>query len=100
MKNKKFLIAVAAILVFLAVLIPFASSNPDGLERVAKTMGVEEPDPFWGGIMNDYNVAIAGNPYASTLLAGIFGTLMVLVSVFLLGKVITSKKPSGDSVKG
>ncbi len=32
---KKYVVVVGLILVFLAVFIPFASSNPDGLERVA-----------------------------------------------------------------
>jgi hypothetical protein len=32
---KKYLAAAAMLAVFLAVLIPFASSSPDGLEKVA-----------------------------------------------------------------
>jgi hypothetical protein len=86
----------AAMLVFLAVFIPLASSSPDGLERVVENFGVEETAPFWNGIMSDYAIAAIADPYISTLLAGIFGTFMVLVAGFVLGKVITPKKQNAE----
>jgi hypothetical protein len=89
----KYFAVIAAIMVFLAVFIPLASSSPDGLERVAETFGVEEHAPFWNGIMSDYAIAAIGNPYVSTLLAGVFGTFMVLLAAFLLGKAIAPKNP-------
>ena len=88
---KKHLAVIALIVVFLAVFIPLASSNPDGLERVAENFGVEEHAPFWNGLMSDYAIAAIADPYVSTLLAGIFGTLMVLLAGLLLGKVMTPK---------
>jgi cobalt/nickel transport protein len=88
---KKHLVVIALIVVFLAVFIPLASSNPDGLERVAENFGVEEHAPFWNGLMSDYAIAAIGNPYVSTLLAGVLGTFMVLIAAFLLGKAITPK---------
>jgi cobalt/nickel transport protein len=88
---KKHLVVIALIVVFLAVFIPLASSNPDGLERVAENFGVEEHAPFWNGLMSDYAIAAIGNPYVSTLLAGVLGTFMVLIVAFLLGKAITPK---------
>jgi hypothetical protein len=94
---KKHLVAVvAAIMVFLAVFIPLASSSPDGLERVVENFGVEEAVPIWNGVMSDYTIAAIANPYVSTLLAGILGTLMVLVAGFVLGKVITPKKQTPE----
>jgi len=90
---KKHIVAVvAAIMVFLAVFIPLASSSPDGLERVVENFGIEEAAPLWKGVMSDYTIAAIANPYISTLLAGILGTLMVLVAGFVLGKVINTKK--------
>ena len=86
---KKHLGAVALLVVFLAVFIPFASSSPDGLEKVAQSLGVNEHDPLWRGFMFDYSVEVLENPYVSTLIAGIFGTLMVLAASFIFGKVIT-----------
>jgi hypothetical protein len=88
--NKR-LAVIAAILVFLAVFIPLASSSPDGLERVVENFGVAEQAPLWNGVMSDYAIATIGNPYVSTLLAGIFGTMMVLLAGFLLGKTLTPK---------
>jgi hypothetical protein len=41
--------------------------------------------------MSDYAIAAIGNPYVSTLLAGVLGTFMVLIVAFLLGKAITPK---------
>jgi len=90
---KKHLGTVALIVVFLAVFIPFASSSPDGLGRVVKTFGDAELAPFWNGLMSDYAIAAIGDPYVSTLLAGVFGTFMVLLATFLLGKVMAPKNP-------
>ena len=95
---KKHLAAIAGITIFLAVLIPLASSSPDGLERVVENFGVQETAPIWNGIMSDYTIATIANPYISTLLAGILGTLIVLVSTYLLGMVIeTKKKPISET---
>jgi cobalt/nickel transport protein len=88
----KHLGTVVVIVVFLAVFIPFASSSPDGLERVFETFGAAEHTPFWNGIMSNYTIAAIGDPYVSTLLAGVFGTFMVLLATFLLGKAMAPKK--------
>jgi hypothetical protein len=95
---KKYLAITAAIMIFLAVFIPLASSSPDGLERVVENFGVKETAPIWNGVMSDYTIAAIANPYISTLLAGILGTLIVLVSTYLLGMVIgTKKKPVSET---
>lgn len=91
--NKR-LAVIAAILVFLAVFIPLASSSPDGLERVVENFGVAKQEPFWNGFMSDYAIGAIANPYISTLLAGVFGTFMVLLAGFLLGKALSPKNPN------
>jgi hypothetical protein len=93
---KKHMLVVVAIMIFLAVFIPLASSNPDGLERVVETYGVEEGTVFWNGIMSDYTIAAITNPYISTLLAGAFGALLVLAAGFLLGRVISAKASASE----
>jgi len=93
---KKHLGTVALIVVFLAIFIPLASSSPDGLERVVETFGVEEHAPFWNGIMSDYAIAAIEDAYVSTLLAGIFGTFMVLLAAYLLGTVMVPKNRVGS----
>jgi len=96
---KKYLAAIALILVFLAIFIPFASSNPDGLEKVAESFGIEVHEPIWKGVMSDYSVETVKDPYVSTLLAGVSGTLLVLLAAFILGTAIVSTKPSTVSDK-
>lgn len=88
---KKYVGIIVLIMVFLAVFIPFASSNPDGLEQVVETFGVEEHKPLWNGLMVDYSIEAIENSYVSTLLAGVFGTFMVLLATFLLGTVMAPK---------
>jgi hypothetical protein len=88
----KNLAVIPVILVFLAIFIPLTSSSPDGLERVIANIGGVENEPFWKGVMSDYTVATIADPYVSTLLAGVFGTLMVLFAGFLLGKAMMHKE--------
>jgi ABC-type sulfate transport system permease component len=88
---KKYFGIVALIVVFLAVFVPFASSNPDGLEKVASAFGVEEHQPFWSGLMADYSIGAVGNSYVSTVLAGVFGVFVVLLVALLLGKALAPK---------
>ncbi len=87
---KKFLIATIMIALFLVVLIPFASNNPDGLEKVVVTYDAQQQQSIWNGIMADYSFFSIGNQYLSTLLAGIFGVVAVLVAGLVLSKVMTS----------
>jgi ABC-type Fe3+ transport system permease subunit len=89
---KKYFGVLALIMVFLVVFIPFASSNPDGLEKVAETFGVQEHEPLWNGLMLDYSIGAVWNSYVSTLLAGVFGVVMVLLAGFVLGTAIETKK--------
>ncbi len=95
----KHLAVIALIVVFLAVFIPFASSNPDGLERVVETFGVDEHAPFWNGLMSDYAIEAIAEPYVSTLLAGVFGTFMVLLAAYLLGTGMVPKNRAGSNGK-
>ncbi len=89
--KKKYVIAICAILVFLAISIPIASTNPDGLERVAISLGAKEGDNFWSGILPDYTVSGVENGYVSTLIAGIIGVVLVLLVGLLLTKGLKPK---------
>jgi hypothetical protein len=88
---KKQLAAVGLIVVFLVVFIPFASSSPDGLEKVVSTYGVQEHTSLWNGLLADYSIGSVGDSYVSTVLAGVFGVLLVLLATFLLGKALAPK---------
>jgi len=86
---KQYLKALILTLAFLSILLPLASNAPDGLERVAETLGIEEQKPAWEGLMPDYTLPTIDNPYISTLLAGFFGVFLVLGVSFILGIAIT-----------
>lgn len=75
---------------------PFASSSPDGLERVAGTKGFAEKG---GGRLwehapfKDYRLPGIKNERVSTGIAGVVGTLAVFFIVMGLGNLIR-KSPS------
>ncbi len=81
--------ALIIVIVCMAILIPFASSDPDGLERVAEDLGVEETESQSGGLMPDYTVPTVKNDYGSTLIAGVIGVFLVLGAGLMLGKTLT-----------
>jgi len=91
---KKFLAVIVLLVVFLAIFTPFASSNPDGLEKVAASLGVEESEPFWKGLMSGYSVEAFKDPYVSTLVAGVLGTFLVLLASLVLGVLISKRSVS------
>jgi cobalt/nickel transport protein len=91
---KRYFKALILILVCFAVLVPFASNAPDGLEKVAETFGIEEHEPVWKGLMPDYTLPTIDNSYASTFLAGTFGVFLVLGVALMLGTAMT--KPTNN----
>ncbi|MBX5327529.1 MAG: PDGLE domain-containing protein [Candidatus Bathyarchaeia archaeon] len=83
--------ALLLIVIFLIVLIPFASTFPDGLERVAESLGIAEPEPLWPGLMSDYAFPGINNPYVSVLAAGVIGVFLVFSISYVVGYVSTRK---------
>lgn len=83
--------ALILIVVCLAILIPFASNDPDGLERVAENLGVEETNTTSRALMPEYTVPVIKNNYGSTLIAGLIGVFLVFGIGFVLGKTLTKK---------
>jgi cobalt/nickel transport system permease protein len=72
---------------------PFASANPDGLERVATDLGfidagIEAPYE----IIPDYTIPFLGESGISTILAGLIG--IVLVGLIIIGFVKMLRTPS------
>ena len=74
---------------------PFASSKPDGLEKVAEThefAGKGEGPKLWDRApFRDYSFPGIKNEKVSTALAGFLGTLSIFFLVIGLGKLI--KRP-------
>ena len=97
-KNLWFALAGLALSLALAFFIsPFASSSPDGLEKVAGDKGflakAEETEPSWkASPMPDYTMPGVENEAISTGLAGIIGTVSVFVVGFVLAYLVTLRK--------
>jgi len=83
--------AIALILLGLAVFIPFASTYPDGLEKVAESLGIGEPEPMWSGLMPDYTIHVTENPRVTKLISGLIGLFLVFSVAWGIGWAATRK---------
>jgi cobalt/nickel transport system permease protein len=91
------LILALALAVFVS---PFASSSPDGLERVAEEKGFAEAaleEPVWAGSpLPEYVFPGIANDRVATALAGLVGTLVLFALVFLLGRAVRGRPAPGS----
>ena len=73
---------------------PFASTSPDGLEKVAETKGFKEKGEagrFWKHApLPDYALPWIGNEKVSAALAGLLGTLAIFLIALGVGKLLRS----------
>jgi hypothetical protein len=65
---------------------PFASSSPDGLERVAGDTGFAARAESSDGPLADYAIPGVDDPRVATGLAGFAGTLIVFAAGFGLAR--------------
>ena len=84
----------AGVLIALAVVLlsPFASTNPDGLERVASDLGfinTAQPVPYQ--IIPDYTIPFLGATPISTIVAGIIGVIVVGAIIMVVGRGMKAK---------
>lgn len=91
--KKKIFLGLVIALVVAAFLSPFASSSPDGLERVAEDQGFAEQAialniPI---LAADYVFPGIANEAVATSIAGIIGTLGTFLFCFYLGKLLAKK---------
>ncbi|ACV62034.1 hypothetical protein Dtox_1149 [Desulfofarcimen acetoxidans DSM 771] len=96
---KKLLLAsfIVALLVA-ALLSPFASSSPDGLERVAEDKGFLEKGEGHNLISSplpDYLIPGISDERLSTSAAGIAGTLITFGFLYGFGRMIAKKDNQG-----
>ncbi|MCU0650955.1 MAG: PDGLE domain-containing protein [Candidatus Omnitrophica bacterium] len=97
MNKKDMLFGLFAALLLAILISPFASSFPDGLERVAEDKGFSEkggiepamvspvPDYAWPGIKSEK---------LATSAAGVLGTLIVFGSAYGFGALLKKKDSS------
>jgi cobalt/nickel transport protein len=99
MKQKSFLISGFIASLFLAGVVSFyASSNPDGLEKVAEDIGfieTAEDHTYAEGALADYGVKGVDNARLSTGLAGVIG--VVATGVVSTGIFMLVRRKSGDT---
>ena len=99
-KNRIFLFSgLALALSIAAFLSPFASKDPDGLDRVSQDLKFEEKAtekpptkqlPF-ANVFEEYSVKAIPNEKVSTGIAGIIGTLVVFGLAWGVGKIAIRK---------
>ena len=104
---RPFLIAGLLVAVGLALIVSgFASSSPDGLQKVAGDKGFLETAKdhlFAGGPLADYAVKGVGNERLSTGLAGLIGVLVTFglgLAVFALLRTMRSRSGGGPGPGG
>lgn len=85
------------ILLILAVVLalfvsPFASSLPDGLERVAEDYGfIDNAEELINSPIPDYTFPGIANEKVATAVAGIIGTLLALAVAYGIGYLVKGR---------
>jgi cobalt/nickel transport protein len=76
---------------------PFASSSPDGLEKVAETKGFSEKAEGWKfwkyAPFSEYAIPWIKNEKVSTAVSGLIGTLAIFFIAMGIGKLIKRSTP-------
>ena len=102
--NSKWWLVALGICMILAVFSPFASSAPDGLEKVAENhsfLGLAGSSPFQ--IIADYVFPSIHNEALATIIAGIIGTLLLFGMAYgLAWLLVTSvkRRMAGQKLRG
>ncbi len=96
-KDRWFIAAGVGLALSLAALVsPFASSAPDGLEKVAEEKGFarKADAPVWKQApMPDYSAAAVGN---GPTLPGLVGTAAAFLAVLAVARLIARKRTGND----
>ncbi len=86
------LIGLGITLLLVLFLSPFASTSPDGLEKMAETKGFAEQGGSWKfwkyAPLNNYSIPGIKNEKVSTALSGLIGTLAIFMIALGVGKLI------------
>ena len=87
------IIGIVISVLIVVVLAPRASSDPDGLERVAEDTGfIGQAENVVAGLLGDYAIPGLDDPAVSTVLSGLLGLAIILGLVFLLGRVLARRR--------
>ena len=91
-RRRWWIVGLAVAVLMVVVLAPLASSDPDGLERVAGDQGfLANAQHALFSIIPDYTVpGLGGN--LSTIAAGLIGVALVAGLLFLLGRFLSRSR--------
>jgi cobalt/nickel transport system permease protein len=81
-------VLIALVVVLLS---PFASANPDGLNRVAMDLGFIQTAKTASGPLAGYTIPFLSSISASKVVAGAIGVIVVLAIVFITGRSMQKK---------
>lgn len=90
--SRNWIYAGGIITLLVVLLSPFASADPDGLERVAENLGfigAGQSAPY--EIIPDYTLPFLGETAVSTILAGVVGVVVVGAIIMLIGRGMKAK---------
>lgn len=95
-RGRKILILGLAVSLLIVILLsPFASSKPDGLERVAEDEGFADKAMSllseYVTFFNDYTVSFIKNEKLSTIVAGVVGVFLVFGFSYFFTKLLRRK---------
>lgn len=81
------------LVVVLLLLSPFASSFPDGLERVAHDLGfIDAERESISSPLPDYTVPFLGDSGLSTIAAGGVGVVLLILLFFVIDRLIKKSR--------
>ena len=91
--GRSWVVAGIILVVFVLMLSPIASINPDGLERVAIDLGfIQHSQTASSGLLRDYTIPFLGKTSLSTILAGLLGALVVVVVIILVVRLVGRRR--------
>jgi cobalt/nickel transport system permease protein len=91
--------AIAGVIIALVVVLfsPFASGDPDGLERVAEDLGfIQQGASAPYEILPDYTIPLLGTTSLSTIVAGVVGALIVAGITIAIGRMLRNPAASAS----
>jgi len=92
--SKGWIVAGIALSLIVVLLSPLASTNPDGLNRVAADLGFINTAQSGAGPLAGYTVPFLANASVSKIAAGALGVLAILGLTFFAGRIlIVNRKP-------
>lgn len=89
---RKYVFTFLIIALILTLFSPLASSFPDGLERVSEIFNFSEKGrSLISSPMPDYTLPFIKNSNFSTILAGIIGTILIFILLYVIGMFFKKK---------